>query len=71
MVVIKIAFVGDIFPNGVIEKQEIIWDDDVMNIPMSTDIRFGTLECAIWPGVVDGYSFDEEKMARSDWRIII
>ena len=68
---IKIAFVGDIFPGGVLVNQERICDEKVMDVLMSADLRVATLECALGPGEKDGYSFDEEKMARSDWRNII
>ncbi len=68
---IKIAFVGDIFPGGVLVNQERICDDKVMDVLMSADLRVGTLECALGPGETDGYSFDEEKMKRPDWRNII
>ena len=68
---IKIAFVGDIFPGGVLVNQERICDDKVMDVLMSADLRVATLECALGPGETDGYSFDEEKMARPDWRNII
>jgi poly-gamma-glutamate synthesis protein (capsule biosynthesis protein) len=67
---IKIAFVGDIFPGGVLINQEKTCDDKVMDVLMSADLRVATLECALGPGEVDGYSFDEEKMARPDWRNI-
>ena len=68
---IKIAFVGDLFPGGVLVNQEKICDDSVLDELMSADLRVATLECALGPGEVDGYSFDEEKMARPDWRNII
>ena len=68
---IVIAFVGDIFPGGVLVNQEKICDDKVMDVLMSADLRVATLECALGPGETDGYSFDEEKMARPDWRNII
>lgn len=68
---IKIAFVGDFFPGGVLVNQEKICDDKVLEVLMSADIRVATLECALGPGEKDGYSFDEEKMARPDWRNII
>ncbi len=68
---IKIAFVGDVFPGGVLVNQEIICDEQVMDVLMSADLRVATLECALGPGETDGYSFDEEKMARPDWRNII
>lgn len=68
---IKIAFVGDIFPGGVLVNQEQICDDKVMDVLMSADLRVATLECALGPGETDGYTFDEEKMARPDWRNII
>ena len=68
---IKITFVGDIFPGGVLVNQEKICDDKVMDVLMSSDLRVATLECALGPGETGGYSFDEEKMARPDWRNII
>lgn len=68
---IKIAFVGDFFPGGVLVNQEKICDDKVLEVLMSADLRVATLECALGPGEKDGFSFDEEKMARPDWRNII
>ena len=68
---IRIAFVGDIFPGGVLVNQKKICDKEVMDVLMSADLRVATLECALGPGEKDGYSFDEEKMARPDWRNII
>lgn len=68
---IRIAFVGDIFPGGVLVNQEKICDEKVMEVLMSADVRVATLECALGPGETDGYSFDKEKMARPDWRNII
>ena len=52
---IKIAFVGDIFPGGVLVNQEKICDDEVLDVLMSADLRVATLECALGPGEVDGY----------------
>ena len=68
---IKIVFVGDIFPGGVLVDQEKICDEKIMDVLMSADLRVATLESALGPGDTDGYSFDEEKMARPDWRNII
>ena len=53
---IRIAFVGDIFPGGVLVNQEKICDEKVMEVLMSADVRVATLECALGPGETDGSS---------------
>lgn len=68
---IKIAFVGDFFPGGVLVYQDKICDEKVVDVLMSADLRVATLECALGPGETNGFSFDEEKMACPDWRNII
>ena len=68
---IKIAFVGDFFPGGVLVYQDKICDEKVAEVLMAADLRVATLECALGSGETNGYSFDEEKMGRPDWRNII
>lgn len=68
---IKIAFVGDFFPGGVLVYQDKICDEKVVDVLNSADLRVATLECALGPGEINGFSFDKEKMERPDWRNII
>lgn len=59
--VFSIACVGDIMPGGVLHNKESKFiDSDVLNYLLHTDVRVGTLECAIG----DGLAFDPEKMSR-------
>lgn len=64
---IKIHFVGDFFPGGVILDQERICSDEVLTLLKDADIRVATLETAVG----DDYPFDEEKMSNPSWRNII
>ena len=64
---IKLSFVGDFFPGGVIIDQDDICSAEVISFLQEVDIRVATLESAIG----EGYEFDEEKMSNPMWRNII
>ena len=55
---VKIAFVGDIMPGGVLHGKTSGVSKEVKNYLTSFDIRVGTLECAIG----DEPNFDPIKM---------
>ena len=57
----KILFLGDIMPGGVLPYQEKYMDDDLLSYMQSFDLRVGTLEC----GVGTDIPFDEVKMANT------
>lgn len=54
----KILFVGDIMPGGVLPYQDKYIEDDLMSYIHSFDLRIGTLEC----GVGTSIPFDPRKM---------
>ena len=54
----KIIFLGDIMPGGVLDYQEQFCTEEVKDYLKEYDLRVGTLETAIG----DGIPFDKEKM---------
>ena len=44
---IKLLFVGDIMPGGVLPYQDKYANDDVISYLHSFDFRIGTLECGV------------------------
>lgn len=54
----RILFVGDIMPGGVLPYQDKYIEDDLMSYIHSFDLRIGTLEC----GVGTSIPFDPRKM---------
>lgn len=61
MRIIKIAFVGDIFPGGVLHYiPQACIDDEVSKFLKTCDVVVGNLECAIG----EGYAFDEKKIGK-------
>ena len=57
----KILFLGDIMPGGVLPYQDAYIDGGLLSYLKQFDFRVGTLEC----GVGEGLPFDEAKMART------
>lgn len=55
---LKLLFVGDIMPGGVLHYQEHFYTDEVKQFIKNFDLRIGTLEVAMG----DNIPFDEEKM---------
>lgn len=64
---LKIHFVGDFFPGGVIVDRDRICSDQVLALLSQADIRVATLESAIG----EGYAYDEVKMQNPAWRNIV
>lgn len=54
----KILFVGDIMPGGVLPYKENFISQELLQLLSSYDLRVGTLECAMG----DNLPFDEDKM---------
>lgn len=55
----KVLFCGDIMPGGVLCYQDEYVSDDIKSLFLNSDLRVGTLECAIG----DNIAFDSRKMA--------
>lgn len=57
----KILFVGDVMPGGILPFQKKYIDSDLLGFMRGFDIRIGTLEC----GVGSDIPFDEAKMSKT------
>ena len=57
---IKIAFLGDVVPGGVIHYKDVFITSDLQNFLSRFDLRVATLECAI--GDADIFGYDTTKM---------
>lgn len=57
----KLFFLGDIMPGGVLPYQDCYIDKEVLSFMQEFDLRIGTLEC----GVGTNIPFDEAKMANT------
>ena len=55
---LKLLFVGDIMPGGVLHYQDLFYTDGIKQFMQKFDLRIGTLEVAIG----DNIPFDKEKM---------
>ena len=55
---LKLLFVGDIMPGGVLHYQNYFYTDDIKQYLRKFNLRIGTLEVAIG----DNIPFDKEKM---------
>ena len=64
---IKIVFLGDFMPGGVMSGNCSFFSPEIKSLLDGCDIRIATLESAIG----EGLDFDREKMDREDWRNII
>lgn len=63
---IKIAFLGDIFPGGLLHGKENYVSADVLNYLHKFDLRVGTLECALGRNYNDYFESMDEQTRRKN-----